>query len=125
MAQYGNCAGCRAQFSFVGLTTIKTVVQQKILALSRAAVGRNCTVGSEEKAKFTWPPASIPPVAEDYEFGKKWGDVASKLLLDGKIKARKLNVGEEGLNGVFEGHSTLERKQVNGEKLVYRVGETP
>ncbi|KAJ8104390.1 chaperonin 10-like protein [Lipomyces tetrasporus] len=75
--------------------------------------------------QFTWPPASIPAVAEDYEFGKKWGDVVSKLLLDSKIKAHKQRVGKDGLKGVLEGLQLLRENKVSGEKLVYRVGETP
>ncbi|KAK9327502.1 chaperonin 10-like protein [Lipomyces starkeyi] len=74
---------------------------------------------------FEWPPASIPAVAEDYEFGKKWCDDVSKLLLDNKIKAHKQMVGKEGLNGVLEGLQLMRENKVSGEKLVYRVSETP
>ncbi|KAK9489712.1 chaperonin 10-like protein [Lipomyces doorenjongii] len=74
---------------------------------------------------FLWPPASIPAVTEDYEFGKKWTDIVSKLLLDGKIKAHKQRVCKEGLKGVLEGLQLMRENKVSGEKLVYRVGETP
>ncbi|KAK9481917.1 chaperonin 10-like protein [Lipomyces starkeyi] len=74
---------------------------------------------------FAWPPASIPAVAEDYEFGTKWSDIVSKLLLDNKIKAHKQSVGKEGLKGVLEGLQLLRENKVSGEKLVYHVGETP
>ncbi|KAF9890023.1 hypothetical protein FE257_006703 [Aspergillus nanangensis] len=63
--------------------------------------------------------------AEDKEFGQKFSTLSQRLLADGKIKAHRFKVGSEGLKGVLEGLQLLKEGMVSGEKLVYKVSETP
>jgi hypothetical protein len=55
---------------------------------------------------------------------KFWAD--SQILFDEKkIRVHPPKVGKDGLKGVFVGLQQLREGKVSGEKLVYKVEETP
>jgi hypothetical protein len=51
--------------------------------------------------------------------------LSEKLLAEGKIRPHKPSVTRGGLKGVLDGIDSLGRGEVSGEKLVYRVADTP
>ncbi|EAQ88415.1 hypothetical protein CHGG_05034 [Chaetomium globosum CBS 148.51] len=65
----------------------------------------------------------IPAIPEDYEFGKKFWEVSSGLLAEGKIKPARTDVnrGGKGLEGVLVGLEELKAGKVSGVKLVYTL----
>ncbi|KAJ9614556.1 hypothetical protein H2200_002693 [Cladophialophora chaetospira] len=74
---------------------------------------------------FKFGQTEIPAVQEDFEYTKKFLAMTEDLLKDGKIKAHKQTVGKDGLEGVLKGLEDMKNGKVSGEKLVYRVSETP
>ncbi|EXJ54613.1 hypothetical protein A1O7_09954 [Cladophialophora yegresii CBS 114405] len=74
---------------------------------------------------FKFGPQEFPAVDEDFEYAKKFMAMTEGLLREGKIKAHKQTVGEGGLEGVLRGMEDMKNGKVSGEKLVYRVAETP
>lgn len=67
----------------------------------------------------------FPPILEDFEYTKKFMGLTEKLLAEGKLKAHRAKVGADGLKGVLKGLEDMKAGNVSGEKLVYRVEETP
>ncbi|OCT48175.1 Protein TOXD [Cladophialophora carrionii] len=74
---------------------------------------------------FKFGPQEFPAVDEDFEYAKKFLAMTEGLLKEGKIKAHKQTVGKDGLEGVLKGMEDMTNGKVSGEKLVYRVAETP
>ena len=66
-----------------------------------------------------------PAVPEDFEFAKKFFEITEKLLAEGKLKTHPEKVGPKGLEGVLQGLQDLKNDKVTGQKLVYRIGDTP
>lgn len=66
-----------------------------------------------------------PAVPEDFEFAKKFFGITEKLLSEGKLKTHPEKVGPNGLEGVLQGLVDMKKEKVSGQKLVYRVRETP
>lgn len=69
--------------------------------------------------------AHVPAKPEDYEFTKEFWRITEGLLATEQIKPHPVTLGKEGLLGVFEGMQKAREGRVSGEKLVYRVDETP
>lgn len=67
----------------------------------------------------------IPPIPEDFEYTKKFIALTEKLIAEGKVKAHRVKVGADGLKGVLKGLEDMKAGKVSGQKLVYRVEETP
>lgn len=68
---------------------------------------------------------TTPAVPEDFEYAKKVFGVAEKLLAEGKLKTHPEKVGSNGLEGALQGMQDMKADKVSGQKLVYRVAETP
>ncbi|BGO98646.1 zinc-binding oxidoreductase [Rhodotorula toruloides] len=62
---------------------------------------------------------------EDSDFAEKWFDWVGKAIEAGGFRAQKVTVVPGGLEGVKEGLRRLQQGEVRGEKLVYRIKETP
>lgn len=74
---------------------------------------------------FSYRNKEVPAKPEDFEFGKKFWDLSTKLIEAGRIKVHQPKVGKDGLVGVFDGLQQFREGKVSGVKLVYRVSETP
>jgi NADPH:quinone reductase-like Zn-dependent oxidoreductase len=74
---------------------------------------------------FSKGTTEFPAVEEDYEFQKNFWNLAEVLLAEGKLKAHPPNVRGGGLKGIPEGLQLMREDKVSGQKLVYRVAETP
>ena len=74
---------------------------------------------------FTKAGRETPAIPEDFEFAKKFFDLTEKLLAEGKLKTHPAKVGEKGLEGALKGMEDMKNGKVSGEKLVYRVTDTP
>jgi NADPH:quinone reductase-like Zn-dependent oxidoreductase len=74
---------------------------------------------------FNFGPAQIPASNDDFEWAKKFMSLTEKLLAEGKLKPHKETVGKDGLEGALKGLDDLRQGRVSGEKLVYKVSETP
>lgn len=74
---------------------------------------------------FTKGGNEFPKSQEDFDSAKSFFDITEKLLADGKLKTHPEKVGNGGLKGVLQGMLDLKEGKVRGEKLVYRVEETP
>ena len=66
-----------------------------------------------------------PAMPEDFDFAKKFFGITEDLLAEGKLKTHPEKVGPNGLEGVLQGLKDLKNDKVTGQKLVYRVSETP
>lgn len=66
-----------------------------------------------------------PAVPEDFEFAKEIFGITEKLLAEGKLIPHPEKVGSDGLEGVLQGLQDLKNDKVTGQKLVYRVQDTP
>lgn len=66
-----------------------------------------------------------PAMPEDFEFAKKFFGLTETLLAEGKLKTHPEKVGEKGLEGALQGMQDMKNEKVSGNKLVYRVRETP
>lgn len=62
---------------------------------------------------------------EEAKEGEKWFDWLGPALEKGEIKPQRVTIVPGGLEGVSEGLRRLEQHEVRGEKLVYRINETP
>jgi NADPH:quinone reductase-like Zn-dependent oxidoreductase len=62
-----------------------------------------------------------PAQLQDLEFGKKFWNLTEKLLAEGQIRPHPIELGDGGLNGVFEGLQAMREGRVSGKKLVYRI----
>jgi NADPH:quinone reductase-like Zn-dependent oxidoreductase len=67
------------------------------------------------------PPFEREGDAEVRKFAEKWFKTAQQLLDEGKLKLHPLRLMPGGFQGVLDGMDMLRKKQVSGEKLVYRV----
>lgn len=74
---------------------------------------------------FTKGGRETPTVPEDFEFAKKFFAITEKLLADGKLKTHPEKVGQKGLEGALQGMKDMQQDKVSGQKMVYRVRETP
>ncbi|RMZ89751.1 hypothetical protein DV736_g3003, partial [Chaetothyriales sp. CBS 134916] len=66
-----------------------------------------------------------PAIPEDFEFAKKFFDLTERLIKDGKLKTHPEKIGPNGLRGALDGLKDMQQEKVSGQKLVYRVDETP
>lgn len=80
------------------------------------------TIFGEE---FSFGAMKFPAVPEDFEYTKKFVGITEKLLAEGELKPHTAQVGKDGLEGVLKGLDDLKNGKVSGQKLVYRVSETP
>jgi len=67
----------------------------------------------------------FPPSQEDFDFAKKFTAITENLLAEGKLETHPDRVGKGGLQGALEGMEEMKAGKVSGEKLVYKVDETP
>lgn len=67
----------------------------------------------------------VPAKPEDFEHCKKFWRLAEELFRSGQLRAPPVRVGKDGLVGVFDGMQQSRDGKVSGEKLVYRVEDTP
>lgn len=74
---------------------------------------------------FTKAGRDQPAVPEDFEFAKQFFDITEKLLAEAKLKTHPEKVGEKGLEGALQGMQDMKNDNVSGNKLVYRVRDTP
>lgn len=74
---------------------------------------------------FTFGPIEFPAKQEDFEFAQMFWGMAEKLLGEGKFKVHPPSVRKGGLKGVLEGLQEMREEKVSGQKLVYKVSETP
>ncbi|OCK76399.1 zinc-binding oxidoreductase alcohol dehydrogenase [Lepidopterella palustris CBS 459.81] len=74
---------------------------------------------------FKFGDRQLPASHDDFEFGKIFFDVTEKLLAEGRLKTHTERVGRDGLQGALEGLQEMQAGRVRGEKLVYRLAETP
>ncbi|KAL4971247.1 chaperonin 10-like protein [Aspergillus desertorum] len=96
------------------------------IAVDRANVNSNVTLAyTAVGEEFQFGDTVYPAKPEDKEFAVHFATIAEALLRDGKVKVHRPRVGKEGLKGVIEGLKLLKEDKVSGEKLVYRVDETP
>jgi len=74
---------------------------------------------------FTKAGRDTPAIPEDFEFAKEFFGITEKLLSEGKLKTHPSKVGPKGLEGALQGMKDMQNEKVSGNKLVYRVRETP
>lgn len=74
---------------------------------------------------FDFGDIQIPAKPEDKEFAEKFLPVAARLLAEGKIQPHPPYVGKDGLKGVLDGMQQMREDRISGQKLVYKVDETP
>ena len=60
-----------------------------------------------------------------FEFVKGWFGEAIHYIADGKVKVHPVKVGADGLKGALQGMADMKEGKYSGEKLVYRIADTP
>ena len=68
---------------------------------------------------------NLPASKEDFDFSMMFWKLAGKLLEARKVKVHPPSVRPNGLQGVLEGMQELREGKVSGEKLVYKIADTP
>ncbi|KAH8810644.1 putative alcohol dehydrogenase [Xylogone sp. PMI_703] len=63
--------------------------------------------------------------AQEIEFAQNFTALTEKLLAEGKLIPHPVKLGRGGLGGLLDGLEAMRNGQVSGEKLVYRVTDTP
>jgi hypothetical protein len=63
----------------------------------------------------------VPAKQQDFEFAKKFWDLATKLLASQQVVVHPVEVGSNGLAGVLDGLNRLKQGKVSGAKLVYKI----
>jgi len=66
----------------------------------------------------------VPAKPQDFEFGKTFWELATKLLASQQLTVHPTKVGSGGLQGVLKGLDELREGKVSGVKLVYKIDET-
>lgn len=74
---------------------------------------------------FTKAGRDTPAIPEDFQFAKEFFEITENLLAEGKLKTHPAKVGPKGLEGALQGMKDMQGEKVSGQKLVYRVRETP
>lgn len=94
---------------------------------------------------FAFGVHSMPAIPDDFEFGKSFARLTERLLEEvshfspasnkvhllsrleyqRRLKPHPYRIGDGGLEGVLHGLKELEEGKVSGQKLVYRVSDTP
>ncbi|KAJ5105587.1 chaperonin 10-like protein [Penicillium alfredii] len=69
----------------------------------------------------TWFPACM----EDRAFAEEFLAMTESLLEERSLLAHPVEIGENGLLGIFDGLQRMRDGRVSGRKLVYRIKETP
>jgi NADPH:quinone reductase-like Zn-dependent oxidoreductase len=75
--------------------------------------------------KFSKMGNEFPAIREDFDSAKMFFEMTERLLAEGKLKTHPEAVGSNGLEGALKGMEDLKNGKVSGNKLVYRVGDTP
>ncbi|KAI2897944.1 hypothetical protein CBS63078_7789 [Aspergillus niger] len=88
----------------------------------RSTVSMAYTVVGEP---YTMGPQKVPAKPIDMKHHLLWQSVFQDLLDQGKIKTHPVSKQPYGLKGVLSGLDLLRENKVRGQKLVYRVDETP
>jgi NADPH:quinone reductase-like Zn-dependent oxidoreductase len=66
----------------------------------------------------------VPAKPQDFEFGKTFWELATKLLASQQLTVHPTKVGSGGLEGVLKGLDELREGKVSGVKLVYKIDES-
>lgn len=75
--------------------------------------------------KFSKMGNEFPAMREDFDFAKTFFEMTERLLAEGRLKTHPEAVGANGLEGALKGMEDLKNDKVSGQKLVYRVADTP
>jgi NADPH:quinone reductase-like Zn-dependent oxidoreductase len=67
----------------------------------------------------------LPASPEDKAFAERFFPQLEQWLKEGKITPNKVTIVPNGLAGVSEGFQRMRDKKVSGEKLVFRISDTP
>ena len=107
-----------------------TKIYNSLLGLKgfpRNDVGKKATLGySAIGEEMSFPGrGTIPAKEEDLQFMSMFTGIAQELLAEGKIKPHPVSLRQGGLKGVLDGLQEMREGKVSGEKLVYRVDQTP
>jgi NADPH:quinone reductase-like Zn-dependent oxidoreductase len=136
--------GEKLQFGFDGVSENGTTKQLASLINSDVKDAKIVLVlypSEELPSHITYPQTSVfscygeeqkfgarilPAVPEDRAFAEKFFPKLEEWLKEGnKIKPNKITVVPGGLEGVKEGFRRMREGEVSGEKLVFRVADTP
>ena len=66
-----------------------------------------------------------PAVPEDFTYAKKFCALSEKLVWERKLLPHPARIEKDGLVGTLDGLQQYREGKVSGEKLVYRIEETP
>ena len=66
----------------------------------------------------------VPAKPQDFEFGKTFWELATKLLASQQLTVHPTKVGSGGLQGALKGLDELREGKVSGVKLVYKIDES-
>lgn len=104
---------------YCGLLFVASSVLKKLNPKITCSTVLGYTIMGEEIEKET----IIKARPEDFEYGKKFWELAEKMLFAGRFcPVRQLvNQGGEGLEGVLHGLQYLKQGKVSAAKLVYTI----
>ena len=106
-------------------STLLPVPEEKIKEFSPSGtVKQNTTLAYTTVGEsFTFGSTQMEAKPEDFEFAKKFWEIARSLLVDGKVKVHKPSVNKygKGWEGVMQGMEKMKNGEFSGEKLVYTI----
>ena len=68
---------------------------------------------------------TFPALQEDFEYAKMFMGITERLIREGKLKTHPEKIGGKGLEGALRGMQDLKDGRASGQKLVYRIQDTP
>jgi NADPH:quinone reductase-like Zn-dependent oxidoreductase len=102
-------------------STLLTIDEEKVTSINPKVEKKMTLAYTVVGEAFKYGPKEVPAVPEDFEFGKMFWELSTKLFADGKVKMHKPTVDkfDKGLHGVVRGMQYMREGKVSAEKLVY------
>jgi NADPH:quinone reductase-like Zn-dependent oxidoreductase len=60
-----------------------------------------------------------------FDFAQMWATEAVKYIESGQVKVHPISLRKDGLKGALKGMAEMKHGNYSGEKLVFRIDETP
>ena len=105
---------------------ITCLLKSAIANISRSDVeGRHTSGYTVIGEAFDKLGAHVAAKPEDFDHAKMFWELTQTLVESGQLKPHPVEVGNNGLVGVFDGLQKSREGKVSGVKLVYRIADTP
>lgn len=105
-------------------TTLIPILDEKVKEINSKVENKLTIAYTIVGEGFTFGTMQVPAKEDDFQFGKKFWEIARGLLESGELKVHKPAVnkyGGSGFDGILAGVQKMREGKVSGEKLVYTL----